>query len=701
MNLGTQYYRAPFPESKYWEDDMARMKDAGLNTVQLWVLWGWVEAKPGQFQFDDYDRLVEIADQQGLGVILSTIAEIHPYWIHREIPGSEMIDHMGRTVVSSNRRECHFGLTPGGCFDHPEVWERMQGFLTEVTTRYRSATNLRGWDAWNELRWNVNSDGLVCFCDHTLAAFRVWLLEQHGNLDGLNKAWNRRYHRLEDILPGKLPGRTYTEMTAFEHFITCRADQHGIDRYKTMKALDPDHPVTVHGGKPSPLYSGDAENHALNRGNDWFFADAMDGVGCSSFPIWEDIDDADFGLRVEFVKSAARDKLVWLSEVQGGRSSSGNTIYNPVDAESQQRWIWNGLACGADTILFWCWRDEVFGHESAGFGMTGADGLAEERLAAMKVTGQLLEEHRDWIEAYQPVTPEVGILFSPQSYYVDWALEGTADLSMNALAGYARGLVRSSIPYRVIEEKHLEELEGLKLLILPRTIVTDTAIEEALIQFVKEGGTLLCESECGAFGSNGIYRYPDDRFLERLCGAKEIGRRPIKKNTISMNLDDEKLRLPVAQWLTPHTVEGGECLADHKEGALLTRILVGRGEVILCGSFLGDAYREQPSLDFELFLDHIAHAAGWVPEITVASPQPNLKEFVYVKHGHAGDRKVVFVFLPPNCSKAKLRFRPDFWKGDTITDIISGKQHTLKESEEGQVCKVKATPWRFSVLIED
>ncbi|HUV90613.1 MAG TPA: beta-galactosidase, partial [Anaerolineae bacterium] len=61
MNLGVQYYRPPFPEQKYWEDDFARIKDCGLNTVQLWVLWGWVEPKPGRFYFDDYDRLVELA----------------------------------------------------------------------------------------------------------------------------------------------------------------------------------------------------------------------------------------------------------------------------------------------------------------------------------------------------------------------------------------------------------------------------------------------------------------------------------------------------------------------------------------------------------------------------------------------------------------------------------------------------------------
>jgi beta-galactosidase len=320
MNLGVQYYRAPFPNRKYWEDDFAKIKDSGLNTVQLWILWAWVEAKPGKFNFQDYDCLVELADKNGLSLILSMIAEIQPYWIHRLVPESEMIDHMGRKVISSNRGECHFGITPGGCTDHPGVWERMELFLRETALRYHNVSSLKGWDAWNELRWNVNADGIVCFCPHTLQKFRTWLDEKYGGLDGLNEAWERRYVCWDDVMPGKLPERPYTEMMAFEHFITCRANRHAIDRYNVIKSIDKIHPVTVHGGAPTPLYMGNSLLYPIDRGNDWNFADNLDGIGCSSFPAWDEMDAADFGMRIEFVKSAAGNKKLWLSELQGGRS---------------------------------------------------------------------------------------------------------------------------------------------------------------------------------------------------------------------------------------------------------------------------------------------------------------------------------------------------------------------------------------------
>ena len=100
---------------------------------------------------------------------------------------------------------------------------------------------------------------------------------------------------------------------------------------------------------------------------------------------------------------------------------------------SQQRWVWTGIAGGADTILFWCWRDEVFGRESAGFGLSGNDGFAQARLDAMRRTGHILRDHADLLYRYRPDPAQVGILFSPQSYYLTWAQEGTGKLAQQAV----------------------------------------------------------------------------------------------------------------------------------------------------------------------------------------------------------------------------------------------------------------------------
>jgi beta-galactosidase len=703
MNIGAQYYRAPFPDSKYWEDDMRRMRDSGLNTVQLWLLWSWIEAKPGEYAFDDYDRLVELADKHGLGLVLSTIAEIQPYWIHREVPGSEMVNHLGHQIVSQNRTECHFGLTPGGCTDHPGVWERMSAFLSAVAIRYRDLPNLRGWDCWNETRWNVDADGIVCHCPHTLAAFRHWLNQTYGGLEGLNRVWKRRYRQWDEVQPGKWPGHTYTEMMAFSHFLTVRSNQHGRNRYDVIKALDSKHPVTLHGAHPCSEYAGHDKNTPMDRGNDWAFADHLDGIGCSSFPIWGGgIDDADFGMRIDLVRSAAQGKHIWLSELQGGRGNIGFDLGKPVDALSQQRWIWNGIACGADTILFWCWRDEVFGRESNGYGLSGGDGLADERLAAMRVTGDVLKKHKELIDDYRATDATVGVLLSPQSYYLQYADTGTGYAAAASFHGYCRALVRKSIPFIAVEEEHLDALDGLSVLFMPRILVFSPALETALKRFIENGGTLVCESECGAFNPQGFYSYPTDRFLARLTGVKEIGRVQLTGNTVAADLDGLKCELELTQWLTPLEYHQGTVHAGNKDGALLSSLTVGAGRVIYFAGYLGESYRAKPNPGFEEYVAWVVRKTGVQSEIEVLSPQPDPVSFLYVKHGMSGNRRIVFVFFQKDHHAAHLRFRKGFFASESVRDLITDAVHRLAPGPlDTTELKINCPDWGFVVLAEE
>jgi len=708
MILGVQYYRPPFPEQRFWADDFKRIKDTGLNAVQLWVLWAWVEAKPGVFNFEDYDRLVELAAREDLGVIISTIAEIQPYWIHREVPGSEMIDHMGHRVISSNRGECHFGLTPGGCTDHPGVWERMRAFLTATAERYKAAAHVRGWDAWNETRWNVNCDGLVCYCPHTIAAYHAWLDRRFGGLEGLNKAWRRRYGHWDEVLPGKMPQRPYTEMMAFQHFLTWRADQLGIARWKVVKEIVGEKPVTVHGMTPCVRFAGSFTggpdqdwNQALNRGNDWFMADVMDGVGCSSFPKWGGWDDFEFEANVQYVRAAARGKQIWFSEVQGGRAVHRSLLTPEVDAWSQQRWLWRAVAGQADVLIFWCWRDEVFGKESSGFGISGHDEFAHERMQALAFSGALIEREQALLKSFMPDAPRAGLLFSPQTYYVDWAQEGHAEFSAGSLHGYARALLRSSVPFLVFEEEHLDQLDQIKILFMPAVTATTPAVERRVSEWVRAGGTLVCEAECGAFDPTGIYRYPDERFIAALTGIHEVGRRQWPQQTFAATLGRSRYTLSGERWCTPYTRGAGTVLAKNKYGALITRVPVGEGAVIACGAFLGAAYARRAYRDFERFVVDVAAGAGVVAPGCVVTPAITASKAAHIIAGTAHGARMVYVFLPPGAARATLRFPAGYFKAASVRDVLTGARVAVGRGPNSQqTIHINKTRWGMAVLVE-
>jgi beta-galactosidase len=685
MILAAQYYRPPFPERRYWKEDLAGMKAAGLNAVQLWVLWSWVEPEPGRFVFDDYDELVEEAGRLGLKVVLSTIAELHPFWIHREIPDSHMVDHMGRPVISTNRGEAHQGLTPGGCTDNPEVLRRMGVFLQTVAGRYAGAANLAGWDIWNELRWNVQADGLVCFCPHTLAAFRRWLDARYGGLEGLNAAWKRRYCDWADVMPGKLPRRPYTEMMEFEKFLQWRAAEHMRFRAAIVKAADPQHIVTAHGAQPSAHMAGDAENHAINRGNDWDLVEPLDGLGCSHFPFWFAMSDADFGVRVECTRSAAGNKTVWVSELQGGSARQGFDVRPSVEAKPQQRWVWNGFGRGAKAVIFWCWRDEFFGRESSGYGLAGRDGLADERIALMKQTGALLREHDALLEAYRPDPARVGVLFDPNGYNLEWAQDGAAIRARDSVIGYLTALEHLQVPYTVVESSHLDALRDLRLLVLPFPLAVPDAAVDPIAAFVEAGGTVLVESEAGAYTEVGLYRYPAaERPLAAALGIADQGRRPLREETFRLSLKKESYDLRAAIWITPLEAAGAEVLGRDAAGHILaTGRKLGRGMVVALGTFIGKKYAEARYEGFEQFLAQLVAAAGGLPDLEVRGEQP-----LQWRSGPAGNKRLLFITNQSGSQVVRVR-GPEALFGDaqTAKELRSGAKIKIKR-DDGE-CRFK------------
>jgi hypothetical protein len=158
------------------------------------------------------------------------------------------------------------------------------------------------------------------------------------------------------------------------------------------------------------------------------------------------------------------------------------------------------------------------------------------------------------------------------------------------------------------------------------------------------------------------------------------------------------LVLGVAQWLTPWSKGRGRVLSETADGAAVVEVPVGKGKLVLCGAYLGEAYLARWTADFETFVDGLVRGAGWRPEIEVASPRPDKDTFVYIKSGKSGGRRMVFVFFPAGCDETQLSFRKGFFARGRVRDIVTGKRFALAG---GGSLALPASPWRFSVLVEE
>jgi beta-galactosidase len=693
VKLFTQYYRPPFPERARWREDLAEIKATRFDGIVLTASWAWIEPEPGAYDFDDHDELIELAAAAGLEVIVNVWSELQPVWVPRELPDSHMVDHMGHAVISSPLAYAQVGIMPGGCTDHPEVRARAGAFHTAVAERYAGAENLLMWDCWNEIRWASQADGYVCHCEHTLERFRAWLRERHGDLDGLNAAWRRRYSRWEDVTLAKLPTRTYSDVIAYQSFLAARASGDLRWRRDTVRAGDPERPIVAHTAFPSVWCTGEFFEYepALARGNDFELADQVDGLGSSHFPAWIHTDPVDFGARLEASRSAGGGKPFWIAELQGGAAGHGLQPMTPVTGDRQARWIWNGVARGAKGVAFWCWRDEVFGRESGGFGIVGDDGHREDRLEQLRRTGALFDQHAELLDGYRPAPARVGVVLEPETYRLDWAGSLGAGLTAAAtdpfqaghsVQGYLRALERLQVPYDVVDPGHALDLGAYRALILPWPLIVDPDFGQRLLEWVENGGTLLVEGELDAFEAAGIYRYPDERPFASALGIVSLGRRQLDGGRFEYELDGARGELPCASWVAPHAPSPElEVLAADERGATVVRRQLGSGRVVAVGSFPALAYWSERDEGFEAFLGAVIELAGGHPDLRCDRAEGGEVQW---RLGRSGDSTLLFVVNEGEAGEVRFEGTAAALGGAGAgVELTSGARVELTASEEG------------------
>lgn len=698
MILSTQYYRAPFPLQKRWQADLTDIRKTGFDAIYVTAPWSWIEPEPDKYVFDDLDELIERAGAVGLGVIVNLWSEVQPAWIHRILPEAAMIDHMGRAVISSQLAYIHFGLMPGCCTDHPAVREKASSFLRKVAERFSESPYVLTWDCWNEMRWMSQADGYVCYCHHTIERFRSWLKGRYGSLDGLNNAWNRRYSSWLDVQPAKSPTRTYLDAMVWQEFLADRTASDLRWRYEQVRAGDGFKPVIAHAAFPSVFSTGEFFEYepALARGNDWELAKCVDGYGCSHFPGWIHQSPVEFGSRIEAARSATGDKPYWIAELQGGAAGHGLQAMRPVPGSQQARWVWNSIARGAKGINFWCWRDEVFSRESAGFGIVGEDGCKADRLENLSNLAKLLARHKSLFHEYRPAAARVAVVFEPQVFRLDWASYSPSGLlpakdqpypAGHSLQGYLQALERLHTAYDVIDSSQTGDLESYRLLILPWPLVVNRKFSKALIAWIKAGGTLLVEGALDAFDELGRYQYPDERPFVKAIGLVSEGRRLLGKESIDFSINGIEGKLQPARWLEPWRELGQSESQEVDNSRLLFRKPLGAGNVIAVGSFIGLGYWEARYADFESFVRLLVHGCGAEADVRCDSCDGDLLQW---RFGISKGTPLLFIINEGEACSTLWRSESSLLEDiHDAEDLITGSQIRLTSSEIGRTFEIK------------
>lgn len=512
---GAVYFRMSNPPREDWERDYGLAAADGHNIFRHWFLWSAIEVAPGEFDWTDYDRQLDLAAENGIATVIAEMMTSVPEWAFRMLAHARYQRRDHTPVESSISHSCAIGGFPGLCLDNDDARERAGNFLGELVTHYRGHPGLGAYDIWNECGYAED----VCYCPATAERFRAWLRTRYADLKTLGRVWGRHsYSSWDDVVPprGLAP---YADVLDWLAFRQDNAYQLMRWRADLIRGLDPDHRISAHGVASSLMT-------AASRGtDDWLAAAEVESYGLTWIAARKGSEPWKQFHALDLTRSASRGKDFWHAEAQAGPLwMQPQVIGRPRDdgriGEPEDIRLWNltTFCGGARGLLYPRWRPLLDGPLFGAFGPYGMDGSRtprSEMVSTITKWASAAEQQPLWHA--RPVRGDIGIVYVPETQLFTYAQQGDAEFFTQATQGAYQAFFASNIQADFV---HLDDIDDYEVLYLPFPIMLTEATAARLTAWVEAGGTLLSEG-CPAYFSDHakVGTTQPNRGLDKLFGV--------------------------------------------------------------------------------------------------------------------------------------------------------------------------------------
>jgi beta-galactosidase len=614
---GGDYNPEQWPE-EVWAEDVQLMKEAGVTMVSLGIFgWAQVEPEPGAFDFGWFDRVMDLLHGGGVAVCLATMTASPPPWLSQRHPEILPMRADGTRLWPGGRQ--HY------CPSSPVYREYAVRLVDELATRYADHPALALWHIGNEYGCHVSD----CYCEVSAGAFRGWLRDRYGDLDGLNDAWStafwsQRYTDWEQVLPPRTqpalanPGQRldFARFSSDEMLACYRVEKEVLDR------VTPDVPATTNFlgvWKPVDFFA---------------WAPHVDVVTHDSYPDPHDPStDSEVGFAYDLMRSLGGGEP-WMLMEQAPSAVNWRDRNGPKPPGVMRLWSWQAIAHGADAVLFFQWRQSRGGAEKFHSAMVPHGGADTRIHREVRELGGELADHPELIGTR--LRSDVAIVMDWSSW---WAVEldshpSTDVLQMDTVLAHYRPLYDANVACAVVPPG--ADLSTYRLVVVPNLYLVDPADAANLTEYVRRGGTLLMSYFSGIVDGNdraylGGYPAP----FRELLGLRVEEFWPLPEGaTIELTGD---LGGTGSIWSEDVHLDGAEELAAFGSGELLgrpaiTRHRFGQGTAYYC------ATRPDPATMRRL-LDQVRDDAGVRPTL------PDLPAGVQARTRHADDGTAHHILL--------------------------------------------------------
>lgn len=512
-------------QEKYWETDFANMESCGINTVRIHAFWSAIEPREGEFDFAQYDRIVETAAKHNIKTVFTLYMVSAPEWVFDKHPDSRFVSASGTKWDSNHFPDNSHGGWPGLCYDSDPFRETAENFVRAFVLHFKGNNNIHAIDVWHEpdeepaqqYAQNEWRELMYCYCPHTVEKFRQWLGKKYGSLDALNAEWTRHYERWEQVQPVKNYG-IYTDWLDWKHFRMERITDQVSWINGLVKKYDPERATTVHCG----IYE---IRHPIASSNDHFaLAKATDMFACS---MYDTIHPEVSGFTCDLMRSASGNDSYWIGETETGSGpmfvflgehpEDYFAFSRPADPEEINKLVWGAISRGAKGIMYWGWRPDISSMETVSLGFVERDGELTDRTEMLKKQTAIIKKYEtDLLEARAPQS-RIAIYYNLDSIIqegiVSLANSGNCIASIKkryykdtlSLIGCYKLCMRNALQPDFISKSDLESgaLDKYELLILPYSVNITAAAASMIEKFAANGGKVISDGMCGFFTDGG------------------------------------------------------------------------------------------------------------------------------------------------------------------------------------------------------
>lgn len=618
---GAVYFRKSNPPEDDWARDHKTAADIGMNIFRHWFMWSAIEVAPGKYDWRDYDRMMDLAAENGLKVVIAEMVTAAPEWAFDDYAHARFRGSDDSIVHSSISGSSATGGFPGLCLDNEDARALAEKFLTALVERYRNHPAILGYDIWNENTYRGGSPRqMYCYCEATQQKFREWLRDKYGSIDALGKAWGRHSFGTWDHLH---PPRSFSGYADSLDWLEFRID----DAFRLMKwrvdlfrRLDAKNKIVAHGVAGTLDSLPNAAHHEWRSASlveTWGFTWVASRKGAEPWKQFHAVDLVRAGSRGKpFWHAEAQAGPLWMQPQVPGRAREDGRITDEKDVR-----LWNMISAagGATGILYPRWRPLLDGPLFGAFGAFGMDGSVTPRAEmAGKVARWANANPEIWKS--RPVKGEVGIVFVPESEIFNYVQQGDTGHYAQAARGAYQAFFDSNIQADWV---HIDDIKEYPLVYLPYPVMLKEETARKLIAYVEQGGNLVAEGVPAYFGDRGHVGEVQPNFgLDKLFGAREsyVEFTPDLLEDLTLTVRGEKVH--GRYFLQKYSLVGGQQAGSYDDGDLAAvENSFGKGKALLIGTFPSGGYYRYHDAGTRAFFNGLLEWSGRKQQIFSSDPE--------------------------------------------------------------------------------